>query len=321
MFNFLKKTAKAETVEAEPAQQPATLTWAERLKQGLAKTSASIGALFGGGKIDEALYEELETVLLTADCGVAATQALLDDVRSQVSRSALNDASQLRGALQSAMTSLLAPLQQPLETATHQPFVIMLVGVNGAGKTTTIGKLAKRLQSEGKSVLIAAGDTFRAAAREQLQTWGERNNVHVVVQESGDPAAVIFDAVNSAIAKKIDVVIADTAGRLPTQMHLMEEIKKVQRVIGKALPDAPHEVLLVLDGNTGQNAIMQVKAFDDALKVTGLVVTKLDGTAKGGVIAAIARTRPVPIRFIGVGEQIDDLQPFDAEEFSVALFS
>jgi fused signal recognition particle receptor len=233
----------------------------------------------------------------------------------------LKDASQLRGALQNAMTTLLSPLQQPLDTAPHHPFVIMLVGVNGAGKTTTIGKLVKRLQTEGKSVLIAAGDTFRAAAREQLQTWGERNQVHVVMQEGGDPAAVIFDAVNSAIAKNIDVVIADTAGRLPTQQHLMEEIKKVQRVIAKALPDAPHEVLLVLDANTGQNAIAQVKAFHEALKVTGLVLTKLDGSAKGGVIAAIARTQPIPVRFIGVGEQIDDLQPFNAAEFSEALFS
>jgi fused signal recognition particle receptor len=319
MFSFLKKPAVV--AEPDPTPQPPKLSWAERLKQGLAKTSANIGALFGSGKIDEALYEELETVLLMADCGVSATQALLDDVRSQVSRRSLNDAQELRGALHQAMQTLLAPLQQPLDTTTHHPFVIMLVGVNGAGKTTTIGKLAKRLQSEGKSVLIAAGDTFRAAAREQLQTWGERNNVHVVVQEGGDPAAVIFDAVNSAKAKGIDVVIADTAGRLPTQMHLMEEIRKVQRVIGKALPDAPHEVLLVLDANTGQNAIMQVKAFDDALKVTGLVLTKLDGTAKGGVIAAIARTRPIPVRFIGVGEQIDDLQPFNAEEFSEALFS
>ncbi len=319
MFNFLKKPAVA--AEADPAPQPPKPGWAERLKQGLAKTSANIGALFGSGNIDDALYEELETVLLMADCGVSATQALLDDVRTQVSRRSLNDAQELRGALRQAMQTLLTPLQQPLDTATHHPFVIMLVGVNGAGKTTTIGKLAKRLQGEGKSVLIAAGDTFRAAAREQLQTWGERNNVHVVVQEGGDPAAVIFDAVNSAKAKGIDVVIADTAGRLPTQMHLMEEIRKVQRVIGKALPDAPHEVLLVLDANTGQNAIMQVKAFDDALKVTGLVLTKLDGTAKGGVIAAIARTRPIPVRFIGVGEQIDDLQPFNAEEFSEALFS
>jgi len=327
MFNLFKKSGEADTNVAEPAQTPAAEqpstkpSWAERLKQGLAKTSANIGALFGSGKIDEALYEELETSLLVADCGVAATQALLDDVRNQVSRRSLSDAQELRSALKQAMQTLLTPLQLPLETNTHHPFVIMLVGVNGAGKTTTIGKLAKRLQSEGKSVLIAAGDTFRAAAREQLQTWGERNNVHVVVQEGADPAAVIFDAVNSAKAKQIDVVIADTAGRLPTQMHLMEEIKKVQRVIGKALPDAPHEVLLVLDANTGQNAVMQVQAFDDALNVTGLVLTKLDGTAKGGVIAAIARTRPIPVRFIGVGEQIDDLQPFKADEFSEALFS
>jgi fused signal recognition particle receptor len=277
--------------------------------------------LFGAGKIDEALYEELETALLMADCGVSATQELIEEVRQQVRLKDLNDAAQLRSALQQAMTDLLMPLQQPLQTSDHQPFVIMLVGVNGAGKTTTIGKLAKRLQGEGKSVLVAAGDTFRAAAREQLQVWGERNNVHVVMQEGGDPAAVIFDAVNSARAKGIDVVIADTAGRLPTQMHLMEEIKKVQRVIGKALPGAPHEVLLVLDSNTGQNAIAQVKAFDDALKVTGLVLTKLDGTAKGGVIAAIAKTRTIPVRFIGVGEQIDDLQPFNAAEFSEALFS
>jgi len=299
-------------------------TWAERLKAGLSRTretlNTPISELLSGGKIDEALYEELESLLLMADCGVSATQSLLEDVRSQVSRSALKDASELRGALKRAMTTLLAPLAQPLQTTGHQPFVIMLAGVNGAGKTTTIGKLAWKLQHEGKSVLIAAGDTFRAAAREQLQAWGERNNVHVVAQESGDAAAVIFDAVNSARAKGIDVVIADTAGRLPTQLNLMEEIKKIQRVIGKALPDAPHEVLLVLDANTGQNAIMQVKAFDDALKVTGLVLTKLDGTARGGVIAAIARTRPIPVRYIGVGEQIDDLQPFDAEEFSEALF-
>ncbi len=317
MFDLFKKKAEPATAEKSP-------TWAERLKAGLARTrdtlNTPISELLSGGKIDEALYEELESHLLTADCGVSATQALLEDVRSQVSRSALKDAAELRGALKRAMTSLLQPLAQPLQTTTHQPFVIMMVGVNGAGKTTSIGKLAKKFQQEGKSVLIAAGDTFRAAAREQLQVWGERNNVHVVAQEGGDPAAVIFDAVNSAKAKGIDVVIADTAGRLPTQLNLMEEIKKIQRVIGKALPDAPHEVLLVLDANTGQNAVMQVKAFDDALKVTGLVLTKLDGTAKGGVIAAIARTRPIPVRFIGVGEQIDDLQPFNAEEFSEALF-
>ncbi|MCE9634043.1 MAG: signal recognition particle-docking protein FtsY [Methylophilales bacterium] len=314
MFNLFKKAEAAET-------PPVPLTWAERLKAGLNKTSRQLTGLFSGGKINEALYEELEEMLLMADCGVTATQALLENVRKQVSLAGLSDASELRGALQQAMTDLLAPLAQPLNTATHQPFVIMLVGVNGAGKTTTIGKLAKHFQAEGKSVLIAAGDTFRAAAREQLQVWGERNNVHVVAQESADPAAVMFDAVNSAKAKGIDIVIADTAGRLPTQLNLMEEIRKIQRVIGKALEGAPHEVLLVLDANTGQNAIMQVKAFDDALKVTGLVLTKLDGTAKGGVIAAIARTRAIPVRFIGVGEQIDDLQPFRAEEFSEALFN
>ena len=297
------------------------MTWAERLKAGLTKTSRQMTGLFSGGKINEAFYEELEETLLMADCGVTATKALLEDVRKQVSLAGLSDASELRGALQQAMSNLLQPLAQPLNTSNHKPFVIMLVGVNGAGKTTTIGKLAKHFQAEGKSVLIAAGDTFRAAAREQLQVWGERNNVHVVAQESADPAAVMFDAVNSAKAKNIDIVIADTAGRLPTQLNLMEEIKKIQRVLGKALEGAPHEVLLVLDSNTGQNAIMQVQAFDDALKVTGLVLTKLDGTAKGGVIAAIARTRPIPVRFIGVGEQIDDLQPFDASEFSFALFS
>lgn len=315
MFNLFKKTSEASVPEQTQA------SWTERLKTGLAKTSRQMAELFGAGKINETLYEELETALLMADCGVVATQALIEEVRQQVKLRDLNDATQLRQTLQQSMTRLLTPLQQPLETAAHHPFVVMLVGVNGAGKTTTIGKLAKHLQNEGKSVLVAAGDTFRAAAREQLQVWGERNNVHVVVQEGGDPAAVIFDAVNSARAKGIDVVIADTAGRLPTQMHLMEEIKKVQRVIGKALPGAPHEVLLVLDANTGQNAIMQVKAFDDALKVSGLVLTKLDGTAKGGVIAAIAKTRNIPVRFIGVGEQIDDLQPFNAQEFSEALFS
>jgi fused signal recognition particle receptor len=318
MFSLFKKAANPAATESSAP------TWAERLKAGLARTretlNTPISELLSGGKIDEALYEELESLLLTADCGVSATQALLEDIRGQVSRSALKDASELRGALKNAMTTLLSPLAQPLQTSTHQPFVIMLAGVNGAGKTTTIGKLAKKFQQEGKSVLIAAGDTFRAAAREQLQVWGERNNVHVIAQEGGDPAAVIFDAVNSAKARGIDIVIADTAGRLPTQLNLMEEIRKIQRVIGKALPDAPHEVLLVLDANTGQNAVMQVKAFDDALKVTGLVLTKLDGTAKGGVIAAIARTRPIPVRFIGVGEQIDDLQPFNAEEFSEALF-
>ncbi|MBU3735409.1 MAG: signal recognition particle-docking protein FtsY [Methylobacterium sp.] len=319
MFDLFKKNATAAATAA------AGTNWAERLKAGLARTrdtlNTPITELLGGGNIDEAVYEALETLLLTADCGVTATQQMLEDIRCQVSRQALKDAGALRQALRQAMVNQLQPLAQPLDTRRHSPFVILLAGVNGAGKTTTIGKLAWRLQQEGKSVLIAAGDTFRAAAREQLQAWGARNGVHVVAQEGTDPAAVIFDAVNSARAKGIDVVIADTAGRLPTQLHLMEEIRKIQRVIGKALPAAPHEVLLVLDANTGQNAVTQVKAFDDALGVTGLVLTKLDGTAKGGVIAAIARARAIPIRFIGVGEQIDDLQPFDAQAFSEALFS
>jgi fused signal recognition particle receptor len=237
-----------------------------------------------------------------------------------VKRQSLSDTSELKSALKESLMDLLAPLERPLNTSTHNPFIIMLAGVNGAGKTTTIGKLAHLFQAEGKSVLIAAGDTFRAAAREQLQAWGERNNVHVVASEGGDPAAVIFDAINSARSKGIDIVLADTAGRLPTQLNLMEEIKKVQRVIDKAVPGAPHEILLVLDANTGQNAVMQVQAFDDALGVTGLVLSKLDGTAKGGVIAAIAQTRPIPVRYIGVGESIADLRPFKASEFVEALF-
>lgn len=341
MFNFFKKDktpAPAEKdlqagnseqqvvtadVNTQQADEP-SISWTERLKKGLSKTRSQLGkqltGLFSGGKIDEDVYEELETILLTSDVGVTATQALLEDIRNRVKRQSLDDTSQLKAALKEALLDLLAPLEQPLNTNTHNPFIIMLTGVNGAGKTTTIGKLAHLFQAEGKSVLIAAGDTFRAAAREQLQAWGERNNVHVVASEGGDPAAVIFDAINSAKSKGIDVVLADTAGRLPTQLNLMEEIKKVQRVIDKASPGAPHEVLLVLDANTGQNAVMQVKAFDDTLGVTGLVLSKLDGTAKGGVIAAIAQTRPIPIRYIGVGESISDLRPFKASEFVEALF-
>jgi len=340
MFNLFKKDKPAESSSAPQqlvtvspttpeaaivAEATKNLSWTEKLKQGLSRTRNQLGGqlagLFGGGKIDDEVYEELETILLTADVGVAATQTLLDDIKNRVKRQSLSDNSQLREALKQALLELLTPLEKPLITSTHQPFVIMLTGVNGAGKTTTIGKLANQFQAEGKSVLIAAGDTFRAAAREQLQVWGERNNVHVVTQDGGDPAAVIFDAVNSAKAKGIDIVLADTAGRLPTQLNLMEEIRKVQRVIDKALPGAPHEVLLVLDANTGQNAVMQVNAFDDALGVTGLVLSKLDGTAKGGVIAAIAQSRPIPIRYIGVGEGIADLRPFNASEFIEALFS
>ncbi|MGZ8252785.1 MAG: signal recognition particle-docking protein FtsY [Methylophilaceae bacterium] len=340
MFDFFKKDKTPKTTDNTSAapdnivQPPATpvvaipaepaASWTERLKQGLAKTRSNLGnqlaGLFGGGKIDEDVYEELETILLTSDVGVSATDALLQQIRGRVKRQSLSDTSQLKEALKLSLLELLAPLEAPLETSTHHPFVIMLTGVNGAGKTTTIGKLANLFQAQGKSVLIAAGDTFRAAAREQLQAWGERNNVHVVASEGGDAAAVIFDAINSARAKGIDIVLADTAGRLPTQLNLMEEIRKVQRVIDKALPGAPHEVLLVLDANTGQNAVAQVKAFDDALGVTGLVLSKLDGTAKGGVIAAIAESRPIPIRYIGVGESIGDLRPFLASEFVEALF-
>lgn len=326
MFNFFKKNSDAENKKPDEvgnveAQQ---LSFAERLKQGLSKTRQQFGkqisSLFGGGKIDAEVYEELETILLTADVGVNATQKLLDNLKKRVKRESLDDTIQLKAALKAELLELLTPLEKPLDTSTQKPFVIMLAGVNGAGKTTSIGKLAHAFQAEGKSVLIAAGDTFRAAAREQLQVWGERNNVHVVAQESGDPAAVMFDAIQSAKAKNIDVVLADTAGRLPTQLHLMEEIAKVKRVMNKSLEGAPHEVLLVLDANTGQNAVNQVKIFDDALKVTGLVLSKLDGTAKGGVIAAIAEARAIPIRFIGVGEGIDDLKPFSASDFIDAMF-
>ena len=324
MFDFFKKTPKPDTLSSSEQAPEQEISWTERLKQGLSRTRSQLGnqlsSLFSSGKISDEVYEELETILITSDVGVNATHTLLEDIKGRVKRQNLNDASELKLALKQALADLLSPLEKPLETHTHKPFVIMLAGVNGAGKTTSIGKLAHHFQSQGKSVLIAAGDTFRAAAREQLQAWGDRNNVHVVASEGGDPAAVIFDAVNSASAKGIDIVLADTAGRLPTQMNLMEEIRKVQRVIDKALPGAPHEVLLVLDANTGQNAVSQVKAFDDALGVTGLVLSKLDGTAKGGVIAAIAQARPIPIRYIGVGEAIGDLRPFIAEEFIEALF-
>lgn len=320
----LSDDVKQEVEEIQEELQPLRkLSWSERLKRGLSKTRDALGkkllGVFGGGKIDDDLYDELESILLTSDVGVAATMHLLDDVRSKVSLRGLKDSSELKQALIDSLTEMVAPLEQPLVTAEHQPFVIMMVGVNGAGKTTSIGKLAKYFQLQGKSVMLAAGDTFRAAAREQLIEWGNRNNVTVVAQQSGDSAAVCFDAIQSAIAKNIDVVLADTAGRLPTQLNLMEEIKKVKRVINKALPNAPHEIMLVLDANIGQNAINQVKAFDDALGLTGLVLTKLDGTAKGGVICAIAKERPVPLRFIGVGETIDDLRPFTAKEYVDAL--
>jgi fused signal recognition particle receptor len=321
MLSFLK----SRDDEGAPAN------WLSRLRQGLGKTRQQLGkrlaGLFGAGrKLDEAFYEELETVLLSADVGVAATTHLIGLLRTRARREQYTEAAQLGQALGTVLQELLQPLALPLHTDTCKPFVIMLAGVNGAGKTTSIGKIAHYYQREGRKVLLAAGDTFRAAAREQLMVWGERNDVAVITQQSGDAAAVIFDAVNAAQARGIDIVLADTAGRLPTQLHLMEEIRKVKRVIGKALPGAPHEILLVLDANTGQNALAQVKAFDDALGVTGLVLTKLDGSAKGGVIAAIAHARSsspqlkhIPLRFIGVGEGIDDLQPFRAGEFVAAL--
>lgn len=287
-----------------------------------------LSGILGSGKIDENLYEELETELLAADVGINATTWLLSTLRKQAKREGLTNATQLKEALKEALFILLAPLVRSFDSSTEKPFIIMMTGVNGAGKTTSVGKLAHYFQSQEKSVLLAAGDTFRAAAREQLITWGKRNNVSVVSQDAsqqqkGDPAAVIFDAVNAAKARNIDIVLADTAGRLATQLHLIEEIKKVKRVISKASPGAPHEVLLVLDANTGQNAVSQVKAFDDALGITGLILTKLDGTAKGGVIAAIAMQRqqnPIPLYFIGVGEGIEDLQPFDARKFVETLF-
>lgn len=311
-----------ETVEIVPPPAPeaaAKKSWLARLKSGLAKTSSSITNVFVSTKIDEDLYEELETALLMSDAGVDATEYLLGALREKVRADRLTDPQQVKGALRELLIELLSPLEKSLMLGRAQPLVMMIAGVNGAGKTTSIGKLAKHLQSFDQSVLLAAGDTFRAAAREQLAIWGERNNVTVVQQESGDPAAVIFDAVSAARARSIDVMMADTAGRLPTQLHLMEELKKVKRVIGKAHDGAPHEVLLVIDANTGKNALAQVKAFDDALGLTGLIVTKLDGTAKGGILAAIARQRPVPVYFIGVGEKVEDLQPFSAEEFADAL--
>ena len=322
-----KAEAPKAVTEMPPQVQPEEeepLNWTARLVRGLDKSrthmAKSLAGVFGGGKIDEDLYEELETVLLTSDMGIEATEHLMKEVRERVSLRGLKDGKELRQALKEAIYDLLKPLEKPLVLPENgQPFVMMMAGINGAGKTTSIGKLAKYFQKQGKSVMLAAGDTFRAAAREQLQEWGERNGVVVISQEKGDSAAVCFDAVEAAKARKIDVVLADTAGRLPTQLHLMEEIKKVKRVLQKSMPDAPHEIIVVLDANIGQNAVNQVVAFDDTLGVTGLIVTKLDGTAKGGVLAALASSRAIPVRFIGVGERIDDLRPFNARAFVDAL--
>jgi fused signal recognition particle receptor len=300
---------------------PERKSWRERLADGLGrsreKLSGALASAFSRRTLDDETLEALESALLTADVGVAATQHLLDDLKQRWKKA--GDGTDPRTLLKQALVDLLTPLECPLTVSDARPFVIMLAGVNGAGKTTSIGKLAKHLQAQGLSVLLAAGDTFRAAAREQLAVWGERNGVAVISQQGGDPAAVMFDAIAAAKARGIDVVLADTAGRLPTQLHLMDEIRKVRRVIQKADPGAPHETLLVLDANTGQNALAQVAAFDDALSLTGLVLTKLDGSAKGGVVAAIAKQHPVPLKFIGVGEQVDDLRPFVATEFVDAL--
>lgn len=308
---------------AEQAAE-AKKSWLDKLKTGLKKTGANLTNLFVAVKVDEALYEQLEDALLLADAGVDATAWLMADLRARAKRDRIEDGAQLKAALAESLTALLAPLQKtlPLTRADGaQPLIMLITGVNGAGKTTSIGKLAKHFQTHGKHVLLAAGDTFRAAAREQLMVWGERNGIQVIAQEGGDPAAVIFDAVASGKARGLDIVMADTAGRLPTQLHLMEELKKIRRVIAKGEAGAPHEVLLVIDGNTGQNALAQVRAFDDALGLTGLIVTKLDGTAKGGVLCAIARARPIPVYFIGIGEGLDDLQPFNAREFVAALLA
>ena len=321
----VEEAAPARPIAADPVAEPALAEaaartgWVDRLKLGLRKTGSSITTVFTGTKIDEALYEELEEALLMADTGVKATTHLLTDLRRRVKEARATEPAAVRELLIEAITALLRPLEKALVIGQHKPTVIMVAGVNGAGKTTSIGKLARHLATQQASVLLAAADTFRAAAREQLAVWADRNFVEIISQEGGDPAAVSFDAVNAGRARGKDVVLVDTAGRLPTQLHLMEELKKIRRVVQKADPTAPHEVLLVIDGNTGQNALTQVKAFDDALGLTGLIVTKLDGTAKGGVLAAIAQERPIPVYFIGVGEKLEDLETFDAREFAQAL--
>ncbi|MFI4887459.1 MAG: signal recognition particle-docking protein FtsY [Burkholderiales bacterium] len=296
-------------------------SWQKRLKAGLGlsrdKLSDALSGVFRRRVLDDEALEKLESALLMADVGVDATHYLLDELRARYRR-AVADADP-RALLRAAFADLVRTLEAPPAIGAARPFVIMLAGVNGAGKTTSIGKLAKWLQQRELSVLLAAGDTFRAAAREQLSVWGERNNVSVIQQTGGDPAAVMFDAVGAAAGRGIDVVLADTAGRLPTQAHLMDELRKIRRVLGKAREGAPDEAWLVLDANTGQNALAQVKAFDAAIGLTGLILTKLDGSAKGGIVAAIARQHPIPLRFIGVGEGIDDLRPFSAEEFVDAL--
>jgi len=326
---LLEQMALAATPEDQAPQAtsasvkaPDRSGWMNRLKSGLGRTRQGLSGLFTEASIDDDLYDDLETALLSCDAGIHVSNHLLAQLRETVKANKLRSGEQVKKALRDSPTELLLPLEAPLDIDRHEPLVIMMAGVNGAGKTTSIGKLANHLQREGKSILLAAGDTFRAAAREQLQEWGKRNNVQVISQESGDPAAVSFDAVQAGRARGTGVVMIDTAGRLPTQANLMQELAKIRRVLGKAMEGAPHEVLLVLDGNTGQNMLAQVKAFDDAVNLTGLIVTKLDGTAKGGALAALAyarRDNPIPVYFIGVGEAIEDLQAFSAKEFATAL--
>lgn len=296
--------------------------WLSRLKNGLARTRVNIVGLFSGGVIDDDFLEELEYALITADVGVQASTRILQRLRDTIKLKGLKTQDEVRLALRDEIARMLAPAQRELDIEQAHPLVIMMTGVNGAGKTTSIGKISKYLSQRGKSVLLAAGDTFRAAAREQLAVWGDRNQIEVIAQQGGDPAAVVFDAVSAGKARGTDVVIADTAGRLPTQINLMEELRRIRRAQDKAMTGAPHEAILVVDGTNGQNALTQVKAFDAAVGLTGLIVTKLDGTAKGGVLVAITQMRPenpLPIYFIGVGEAIDDLQPFNAVQFANAL--
>ena len=309
---------RVEVVDKDPASRGA---WLDRLRGGLKKTGQHIGSVFVSARIDDALYEELESALLMSDAGVKATAHVLQALKTKVKKEHITDVQLVKAGLVEIFADLLAPLEKPLAIGKHKPTVIMMTGVNGAGKTTSIGKLTRHLRDAGASVLLAAGDTFRAAAREQLSAWAERNNVDIVSHNGADPAAVSFDAVTAAMARGKDVVLIDTAGRLPTQTHLMQELQKIKRVIQKASDTAPHEVLLVIDGNTGQNALSQVKAFDDCVGLTGLIVTKLDGTAKGGVLAAIAMERPIPVYFVGVGESVLDLQNFKAHEFAQAMLA
>jgi len=329
-LDFLKRVFTGAPPSAPVAEAPRE-AWFQRLRKGLARTGSGIAQVFTGARIDDELYEELESALLMADAGVRATEHLLKDLKQRVKAAGVTEPSQVKGLLADAIVDLLAPLERALVVGEHRPTVVMVAGVNGAGKTTSIGKLTRHLAEANCKVLLAAADTFRAAAREQLEVWADRNQVEIVSQEGGDPASVTFDAVKAGKARGCDVVIADTAGRLPTQIHLMEELRKIKRVITKADGTAPHEVLLVIDGNTGQNALEQVKAFDAALGLTGLIVTKLDGTAKGGVLAAIAlwsrdratqsNASPIPVYFIGVGEKLEDLQTFSAREFASALLN